>query len=279
MKMFVKDGRVPFILRGKNSSYPAHYHYEFELLYLTDGDAEVVIGEKSYKLSVGQIFIAFPFVEHEYICRTDGSAIIGIFSPTELPDYCDFMFCSRPVLPIVDQSELYPGFGEAFERFAGYYNSDRADTITARNMLSALVGELMRAMRFEPRGKYQPDAIEKTIAYCRAHYLEPDLSREMTADALGYNRSYLSHIMCDCLGIGFTKFINTLRVDKARKLLAQTDLPITSVAFDCGFQSQRSFNRVFLEFTDMTPSEFRKVWHGRTLYDFYRYNAGDCSSG
>ena len=44
---------------------------------------------------------------------------------------------------------------------------------------------------FEPRGKYQPDAIEKTIAYCRAHYLEPDLSREMTADALGYNRSYL----------------------------------------------------------------------------------------
>ena len=37
-----------------------------------------------------------------------------------------------------------------------------------------------------------------------------------------------------------------------------TDKPVTDIAFECGFMSQRNFNRVFREITGMTPSEFRE---------------------
>ena len=56
--------------------------------------------------------------------------------------------------------------------------------------------------------------------------------------------------------------MNSLRVDKARAMAAGGDTQIQDIAFECGFRSQRSFNRVFREFTGMTPTDFRARWYG-----------------
>lgn len=76
MKMFVKDIRVSFVSRGNNGTYGEHYHYELEYWHMIDGRAEVRVGGKSYTLSSGQVFIAFPFVEHEYICDSENLSTV-----------------------------------------------------------------------------------------------------------------------------------------------------------------------------------------------------------
>ena len=80
--------------------------------------------------------------------------------------------------------------------------------------------------------------------------------------------------MSESVGIGFTKFLNSLRVDKSRKILLNAEIPITTVALECGFGSIRTFNRVFAGLTGVTPRDFRREWGGKHTHDYYEKNAG-----
>ena len=54
------------------------------------------------------------------------------------------------------------------------------------------------------------------------------------------------------------RYLNRLRVERARKLLSGTRRPITDIAFDCGFSSCQYFASVFLEFTGLSASLYRQ---------------------
>ena len=49
-----------------------------------------------------------------------------------------------------------------------------------------------------------------------------------------------------------------LRVQKARKLLLETDLPLLDICTECGFQDQSYFIKTFRERTGISPARFRK---------------------
>jgi transcriptional regulator GlxA family with amidase domain len=50
------------------------------------------------------------------------------------------------------------------------------------------------------------------------------------------------------------------RIDKSKELLAQTDLSITEIAFQVGFNSQSYFDRIFQRFTGLSPHHFRRMY-------------------
>lgn len=52
-------------------------------------------------------------------------------------------------------------------------------------------------------------------------------------------------------------YINELRVRDAKQLLEAGEMPISEIAFEVGFESLRSFNRVFYKQTGMTPTDYR----------------------
>lgn len=56
----------------------------------------------------------------------------------------------------------------------------------------------------------------------------------------------------------FSDFVNEIRVGSACKLLASEELPITQIAFECGFNTLSNFNRQFQKITKQTPSIYRK---------------------
>ena len=58
----------------------------------------------------------------------------------------------------------------------------------------------------------------------------------------------------------FTKFVNEYRIVHASKLLAETSMTITEVAFESGFNNFSHFNKRFKEFTGKSPSEYRKAF-------------------
>lgn len=89
-------------------------------------------------------------------------------------------------------------------------------------------------------------------------FLEPRLSIRDLAARMGTNESYLSRALNQGLGQSFNRFINGLRVAHAKKLLKECDTSLLSIAYDSGFNSKATFNRVFREIAGQTPSLYKK---------------------
>ncbi len=96
----------------------------------------------------------------------------------------------------------------------------------------------------------------KLLEYCTLHYNE-SITLASVAEALGYSTTYISHLFSEKFKIGFSKFISTMRTEEAKKQL-RTKKKVTDISLECGFGSIRNFNKVFKEYTGLSPSEFRK---------------------
>ena len=71
--------------------------------------------------------------------------------------------------------------------------------------------------------------------------------------------NYLSTIFKEYVGESFSKYVNRVRIIKAKELLEHTGNSILEIAMDCGFNSQSYFNYVFKNLEDMSPREYRKI--------------------
>ncbi len=89
--------------------------------------------------------------------------------------------------------------------------------------------------------------------YQEASYSRKDLAQELTIA-----EHQLSRIINTGFAMSFSDLINTHRVEEAKYLLRTTEEPVSSIAFDVGFNSLASFNRVFRKVTDQTPTAFRQ---------------------
>jgi AraC-like DNA-binding protein len=92
-------------------------------------------------------------------------------------------------------------------------------------------------------------------------FLDPAHTLPGLAQALDVPLNHLSQVINEQLGRNFFDFINSYRVDAAKQRLGRSEpgqVKMITVAFDCGFNSLATFNRVFKEFAGQSPSAFRR---------------------
>ena len=91
-------------------------------------------------------------------------------------------------------------------------------------------------------------------------YLKSDIKISELADSLFVPYHQLSQVINDEFLVNFYDFINKYRVEDAKKLLIEDNrnYKILAIAYEVGFNSKATFNRVFKKFTDLTPSEFKE---------------------
>lgn len=99
--------------------------------------------------------------------------------------------------------------------------------------------------------------IDFVMEWLSSRYSE-DVSLEMLADKLNLSSAYLSVYIKDKTGTNFIDHMNGIRMNKAKELLASSDLPVVQISRDIGYRNVTSFNRMFKKWTGMSPSEFRK---------------------
>lgn len=88
-------------------------------------------------------------------------------------------------------------------------------------------------------------------------YHEPSFSRADLAREVGTSENTLSRVINRSFGKSFPRLLNEYRVEDAKRMLVDPKIAIQVLAFEVGFNSLASFNRIFKEVTGETPSQFR----------------------
>lgn len=101
--------------------------------------------------------------------------------------------------------------------------------------------------------------IYKTVELIDKNYMNSGFSLQSVADHLMVTPNYLSTKFKEEMGIGFAKYLNNKRIEKAKVLLADVTVKVYEVSYKIGLEDVRYFTRLFKEFTDMTPKEYRKL--------------------
>ncbi len=89
-------------------------------------------------------------------------------------------------------------------------------------------------------------------------YREMGLSRAKLADRLQATEHQVSKVINYHFKKSFNELLNDYRLREAKELLEKTDQPVTVIAYDVGFSSLTSFNRVFKKATKVAASEYRE---------------------
>jgi transcriptional regulator GlxA family with amidase domain len=90
-------------------------------------------------------------------------------------------------------------------------------------------------------------------------YLSPDLTLAEVVNRTGIPQKTISAVLNQHLGKSFNEYVNEFRVEEVKKRLTGSfpaHLTITGIAFECGFNSQATFQRTFKQFTGYSPTEF-----------------------
>lgn len=93
---------------------------------------------------------------------------------------------------------------------------------------------------------------EKTLHH------DPNLSLERLARRLGLSARAVSAAINRVRGMNVSQYVNGFRIADACRLLAETEMPITQIFLEVGFQTKSNFNREFLRVTGCTPTAWRK---------------------
>ena len=92
-------------------------------------------------------------------------------------------------------------------------------------------------------------------------YTDPSLDLSALAEMAGMSPQALSHLINTGLGSNFYEFVNGYRLEEAKRLLmdpANQHKTIIALAYDAGFNSKATFNRMFRKHTGTTPSDYRE---------------------
>ena len=99
---------------------------------------------------------------------------------------------------------------------------------------------------------------EDILAYLAIHYRDPDLSQTQVADAFQISNYTLSRMFKLRVGVGFSEYVNSKRLEYAKELLLTTEYSIHDIARMVGFSSDNYFSRIFKANVGVSPTVFRE---------------------
>lgn len=100
------------------------------------------------------------------------------------------------------------------------------------------------------------DLIKKSMLYISEHF-NKSITLEDVANFVHLHPSYFSTMFKQSTGSSFKEYLNMVRIEESKRLLANSDFSIIDIAVAIGFEDQSYFSKVFKKYTGLTPKQFR----------------------
>lgn len=249
---------ISYLSYGKKCTQ--NWHENAEFLYIAKGSGVLCCDSSEYPVKEGAICAVSSLELHytktdsrlEYYCLIPDSAFLlqnGI-------DTSHLEFCH-----VIESDKI----SAAFSRFISAYLS-KDSFREAKIRLGALNLILEIAENYSSQKKASGsakslDRLKKAISYINGHMAER-ISADDVARAASLSKYYFLREFKALTGQTLVDFVNNLRCEKARAMLAQGELSVSEIASLCGFNGASYFSRVFYESAGLTPKEYRRLYSG-----------------
>jgi len=159
---------------------------------------------------------------------------------------------------LIDAAVLGGGDEEKLDLLTHKYTSDvdlLDDPATAEKWLERIVVEIAGSVT-HVRERRTNSLIARAVTYIEANY-QIQLSYKDVAKEMGISPSYFLNLFKKETGTTFVDYLTVVRVEAAKQLLVSTDLSITQIAFDVGFNSSNYFSSIFRRIVGASAKEYR----------------------
>lgn len=237
-----------------------HLHKSLECIYITKGTLELGIGQELYHMEEHDFAIIFPEIIHhcQVFSRGENQTMSLFASPTLSGGYLQTLTQYCPAYPILSRKELHPDIPYALESLKKLSSGEKEQNILQQAFLQIILARTLPLFEMVEKSTVgSDDIIYRTVAYISGHFTEPFSLTDMARD-LGYSPYALSRVFSGTFHTNFNQYVNELRLNYACSLLQHTDQSVTDIWLNAGFNSQRTFNRVFKERYHISPREYRE---------------------
>jgi len=220
------------------------------------GSAEHTYNGNKMMISRGDIWYSNYNTNHS-ISNTNGIVIASIaFKEKILPTKLQSVLLSEPSI-CSRLSERECDIAEAIIRDM-IIKQDISDNFTSSYNSAIITKLIVDIMRSENKlQQSSPSLCSMTVSLIH-RYFRDDISLKKIAAMLSVNPNYLGKLFLNEMGISFTTYLLTLRMDYATTLIKNEELDIKEIAFASGFQSIDYFSISFKNYFGISPTNYRK---------------------
>ncbi len=235
-------------------NFPEHMHKYIEIIYVYKGVQHVVIDNFKYSVDEGCAAVIFPDTVHSFynVDKKDSKVLILMCNPKLFgklfPDLGKF----KPENPFITSDMISEGLSAAFNCI-GSDNSFELNFSWACVIMSYILDILsLKQQSLTPVS----DITYKIIKYVEENYTE-QITRESLAKHFNVSECYISRIFTQKFKMNLRSYLGLIRAEYAANLIRTTDENFTLISQLSGFESQRTFNRVFKAVYGSTPQEYK----------------------
>ena len=248
-----------------------HFHPEIELVYVNKGKGKRHIGNHISYFNNSQLVLIGSNLPHiGYLDRltTNGSETLIQF----LPDFLGKDFFKVPEMAAIDalferakkgirfNIEIKKRIGAKIEQLSDLNGVNRITSfIEILNDLATTDDyTLLNANGFAFESVHQDsNKIEVIYKHINENFKD-HISLDEVSELVSMTVPAFCRYFKKTTGKTFTKLVNEYRVVHATKLLAESNMSIADISFECGFNNFSHFNKLFKEFTGKSASKYRK---------------------
>lgn len=255
--------------------FDSHWHTALEIIMPVENYYDVKVHDTLYRVNPGEVIIIPPGEIHTLIAPSNGKRFIFLFDITDLTKMKGFSgIQSLLAQPLYVTKENFPHIHEDVYQYLvqirnEYFNKKEYAELTIHAMLIQMFVKFgynhinsvtqFSGARINKQKEYV-QIFNEIMDYIDNHYMD-DLTLESIAEQSGFSKFHFSRLFKLYTNFTFCNYLTYRRIKVAESLLIQPDLSITEIALQSGFPSISTFNRIFKQEKDCTPSEYRAKNH------------------
>ena len=256
------DGMRIFINKVEYRS--PHFHPEWELIWVLDSPLYITCAQKKYLIQPGELILFPPNWPHEFHemerpCTFLCLQISSRAFPTTVHLHTDELRVSS-CLPKADDRWLRQAMVETARVC---WEQEPHSELFCMGQCGLILHRLLTHVPFHSmsaeelaHAEQRNARLTRLIQFVDENYMHriklSDFARQE-----GCSVSYMSHFVRDAMNQTFQDYVNSVRFNCARKLIALTENSLVSICYESGFSDYRYFSQSFQSAYGMTPAEYR----------------------
>jgi len=254
----IKNGISAVFGKFKNAGMVPHFHESYSVGIFTKGLYRYRSGSKDTTIKAGETRVVAPYELHETYAGEweylhfdiEPNLLLNVVQDIEQSD----KNLEPNILPLYKQK---PILNIGIELYQSLKNNEILEIEQSFNEFTTTLLQNSYSLNLICNLSLDSIKLGRALEYIFTFWDNPNLSVEAIAKEVGFSTYYFTRSFSKEFAITPHKYIQSLRVERAKHKILKTNDSLAEIAIECGFSDQSHMNRVFKRITGFTPNVLR----------------------